>query len=148
WARTRSTAPTRRKPQRRKSRSSSPATRSWGEGRSRLADARERRRLKDRVGDVGHDWPVLLGLVSRRNPFGITDEGAPLPLSLVERFPRQKISQLLVRFADHRRPEPGLPDAVLLPYAERLRFEPLQQSRQPVGNAAIDAKLINHRETP
>ena len=50
--------------------------------------------------------------------------------------------------ADRRGPEPGLLDAVAGPDAERNGLEPLQQRWQAVGQAMVDAKLVDHPALP
>jgi hypothetical protein len=84
------------------------------------------------------DLPILLGLGARRDPFRIGHEGVPFALALGEGIPGEEIDELLVALADHGGEEARLADAVLLPHAERLGLEPLQQRRQASGNAMID----------
>ena len=92
--------------------------------------------------------PSFSLVVSRGDPLRIALKRGPFLLALGKRFPGQEVSELVIRFADHRRPEASLSDAVLLPYPQRVGFEPLQQRRQSIGQAAINAKLIDHSKTP
>src|SRR5438128_150765 len=81
-------------------------------------------------------------------PFGVGLEGVPFALALGERLPLQKIVERLARFADQRRPEPGLADPVLVPQFEGDRVKPLDQVRQASGDAVIDAQLVDHGDPP
>src|SRR6185437_635763 len=108
-----------------------------------LLHRRERRRLQDGVADRRDDRPVALGLGALGDPFGIAHERRPFLLALGQRLPLQEIVQILVRLADHDRPEPGLANAVLRPERERGALEALQQRRQPAAHAAIDAEFVD-----
>src|SRR5437868_11775439 len=81
-------------------------------------------------------------------PFRIGLKGVPLLLALGERLPFQKIIERLVRLADQRCPEPGLPDAVPLPDLERDRVEALQQIGQTARDAVVDAEFVDHGISP
>lgn len=86
------------------------------QGKPALAHARKRRRLQDRVRKVSENGPVLLTVRSRSDPFRVALKRRPFLLALGKRLPGQKISQLVIRLADHRRPEAGLSNAVLIPH--------------------------------
>src|SRR5258708_11041567 len=51
---------------------------------------------------------------------------------------------LIAAVTDQNRPKSGLPDAVPLPEPERRVLEPLEQRRQPAGDAVIVAQFIDH----
>src|SRR5689334_11645386 len=96
------------------------------------------------TGSIGDDRPIRLGFVTRGYPLGIGYERSPLLLSFGKRFPGEKIGYFLIGLPDQRRKEPGLPDAVLLPYLRYGRLIALQQRRQPARQTPVDAHLVDH----
>src|SRR5262249_2981651 len=106
---------------------------------------RERGRVQEPVVDPGDDGAVLRALRALGEPFRIARELGPLGLALGERLPGQEVVQVLVSAGpDHDRPESGLADAMAFPELERGGLEPLEQGRQPAGDAVIDAQLVDH----
>ena len=76
---------------------------------------RKRGRLQERVGNIGIYGASSLGFSADTNPFRVCAEGIPFLFPLGHRFPCQQVGQIIHRFADERRPESGLADAMLFP---------------------------------
>lgn len=65
--------------------------------------------------NVLYEWTVLLTLLAHGDPFGITDECTPALLAVSHAVPGKHVGELLVAFADERRPEASLANAMLFP---------------------------------
>src|SRR5580658_9614343 len=116
--------------------------------RRRLLQRREGCRPQEGAFDVGDDRPVLFAVVADFEPGRIGGKRVPLLLALGERFPDEQIMQVVVAVTDQHGPEADLLDAVLFPDLQGMVFEPLEQRRQPVGYAGVDAQLVNHQCPP
>src|SRR5580700_323020 len=115
-----------------------------GAGQPVSLHRRKRRRPQERALDIGDDRPVLLALIARLVPGWIGLEGVPYTLAFSERVPGQKVMQIVVAVAHQHGPETGLLDAVLVPDFQGLLLEPLEQCRQPAGDAGVDALFVDH----
>src|ERR1700730_10931428 len=101
------------------------------------------------------NWLAMLATIGpsssdlvRSDPVGVGDKRGPFPFAFGKRLPGKKISHLLIGFPDQGGEEPGLPDAVLLPYFRHDRLVALQQRRQPTRKASVDPLFVDHLYAP
>src|SRR5580704_5695889 len=106
------------------------------------------RRPQERALDIGDDRATRFALVARLVPGRIGLKYVPYPLALGERFPSKHVMQVLAALADQHGPKAGLLDTVLGPDFKRVLLEPLEQRRQPAGDAGVDALFVDHGFLP